>query len=380
MAVSIFFMTLTTVYAQNESDTEESTSDNQTGMEMSDERREDSAHDSSEMGNNAHGGRHARPDAVAPAGVMGDHTHHEGRWMVSLKFMSMEMDGNRLGDDRKSLEEMFYFPQYSPQFTTVKSNGQFVQVLNPGAYYYSAVPIRMRMNMYMAGAMYGVSDNLTIMNTLPLIKISMDHMTRRGQLFKTETDGVGDYRFGMLYRFVNTDMHRLHWNLGLSLPTGSIEKKDDTPVGYKQKLPYPMQTGSGTYDILPGVTYRGFAEDFSWGAQLLATLRTSQNKNDYRLGNVYESSLWIAYRLLDWLSVSVRLNGIERDNIEGADPDYDPQFIATADPERRGGRVVRALLGFNFLIPGETFGALRLNLEYGEPIYQHLNGPHWKRN
>ena len=112
-----------------------------------------------------------------------------------------------------------------------------------------------------------------------------------------------------------------------------------------------------------------------WGAQLLATLRTSQNKNDYRLGNVYESSLWIAYRLLDWLSVSARLNGIERDNIEGADPDYDPQFIATADPERRGGRVVRALLGFNFLIPGETFGGLRLNLEYGEPIYQHLNGP-----
>ncbi|GAF93076.1 unnamed protein product, partial [marine sediment metagenome] len=48
----------------------------------------------------SHGGAHA--DDHAPIGVMGDHTHDAGEWMVSYRYMRMRMDGNRDNDDRVS--------------------------------------------------------------------------------------------------------------------------------------------------------------------------------------------------------------------------------------------------------------------------------------
>ena len=36
-------------------------------------------------------------DRHAPMGVMGDHLHEKGEWMVSYRFMSMGMEGNLLG-------------------------------------------------------------------------------------------------------------------------------------------------------------------------------------------------------------------------------------------------------------------------------------------
>ena len=35
----------------------------------------------------------ARPDGHAPISVMGDHMHKMGEWMVSYRYMSMEMEG-----------------------------------------------------------------------------------------------------------------------------------------------------------------------------------------------------------------------------------------------------------------------------------------------
>ena len=35
----------------------------------------------------------ARPDGHAPISVMGDHMHEMGEWMVSYRYMSMEMEG-----------------------------------------------------------------------------------------------------------------------------------------------------------------------------------------------------------------------------------------------------------------------------------------------
>ena len=34
----------------------------------------------------------------APAGVMGDHVHHKGGWMVSYRYMAMHMEGIDGGD------------------------------------------------------------------------------------------------------------------------------------------------------------------------------------------------------------------------------------------------------------------------------------------
>ncbi|MBO6658950.1 MAG: hypothetical protein JJ934_18805, partial [Pseudomonadales bacterium] len=44
-----------------------------------------------------------RPDDHAPIGVMGDHTHHKGEWMLSYRYMLMRMEDNR--DGTKRLDE-----------------------------------------------------------------------------------------------------------------------------------------------------------------------------------------------------------------------------------------------------------------------------------
>ncbi|MCH1495007.1 MAG: transporter, partial [Rubripirellula sp.] len=45
----------------------------------------------------AHDSYRGRADKHAPAGLMGDHLHKTGEWMVEYKYMNMYMDGNRAG-------------------------------------------------------------------------------------------------------------------------------------------------------------------------------------------------------------------------------------------------------------------------------------------
>ena len=61
-----------------------------------------------------------------------------------------------------------------------------------------------------------------------------------------------------LVKIFDAPMHQIHLNAGISLPTGSIDVED------QGLLPYPMQLGSGIYDLLPGITYNGQAHQFSW--------------------------------------------------------------------------------------------------------------------
>ena len=170
-------------------------------------------------------------------------------------------------------------------------------------------------------------------------------------------------------------MHSLHLNAGISMPTGSVNERGDTPAGADQKLPYPMQLGSGTWDLLPGVTYLGQTEDWSWGFQPMGTLRLATNSEGYRLGRRIDMSLWGARRFSDWLSTSLRLGSSIWFNAFGSDPELNPAMVPTADPNRRGGERLDLLFGFNTYVPRGLFRSVRFAVEGGFPIYQSLDGP-----
>ena len=91
---------------------------------------------------------HFRPDSHAPIGVMGDHLHHKGGLMVSLRYMDMMMDGNKTGTDK--IDDAAIFQQYM------------------------VAPQNMTMQMYMLGVMYAPSNRLTISAMQNLIKNNMD--------------------------------------------------------------------------------------------------------------------------------------------------------------------------------------------------------------
>ncbi len=297
----------------------------------------------------AHNWSGARADGHAPIGVMGDHLHKTGEIMLSYRYMLMQMDGNVDG---------------SSDLTTAEVLSEFM-----------VAPLEMDMAMHMVGIMYAPSDQLTLMLMLPLIDLEMDHVTRMGANFTTETDGVGDIKLTALYGLTQTDNSRLHLNFGISFPTGNIDETGDTPAGNDVRLPYPMQLGSGTVDLIPGITYSVQHATWSWGSQAQDVLRLSENDEDYTLGDQWRITAWTAYQFNNQFSTSLRIAHVDWDDIDGTDPELNPMMVPTADPDRRGGNRTDVGIGINLFIPDGNLQGHRFAIEYLVPVRQDLDGP-----
>lgn len=294
----------------------------------------------------------ARPDGHAPIGVMGDHLHHAGGVMLSYRHMTMHMEGNRDGTYGLSTQQVFDTP-------------------------FLVVPLEMTMEMHMVGAMVAPSDDVTLMGMFTWIDLEMEHvaMNPGGPRFTTKASGPGDTRLAALVRLWEGERQSVHLNAGLSLPTGSINERDATPASSDAKLPYPMQLGSGTFDLVPGVTYVGQTDDWSWGAQWMSTVRLGENSERYTLGDRHELGGWGARRLNDTFSVSLRLRGSTWGDVEGADPELNPMMVQTADTNRQGGSRLDAFVGLNAFASEGALAGHRIAIEIGAPVWQDLDGP-----
>jgi hypothetical protein len=290
-----------------------------------------------------------RPDSHAPFGVAMDHTHEAGEFMFSYGYMYMKMNGLRIGTEKVTAQE----------------------VLELG---YPATPTDMQTQMHMFGAMLAPSEKLTLMAMVPFAVKSMDHAAGSGP-FTTASSGLADLKVAGMWKLEPANNQLVHLDLALSFPTGSTDKTDDTPMGDDMRLPYPMQIGSGTFDVTPGLTYLGQASSYSWGLQGLTTFRLGENDRGYRLGHRYMATTWGAYHIIDWLSGSLRLDWINQENIKGADSELDPDAVPTADPNLQGFNRWSAGFGLNTYFREGTFRGLRLNGEFVVPLYQDLDGP-----
>ena len=288
---------------------------------------------------------------VLAVSVLGTHTHLAGEWMIGYRFMFMSMQGNRDG-------------------TTRQTAGDVLQN-------FPVTPTEMTKAAHMFEVMYSPSNDLTLMAMFPYLRLSMDHLTRSGVQFTTESQGIGDISLLGLYTVygdAEKGGHRLLVIPGLSFPTGSIDEKDDTPAGYQQ-LPYPMQLGSGTFDLLPGFAYLGDSENWAWLTEVRGTIRLGKNSRDYSLGDRLHLDASLTRRLTRMTSLTAQIEGFIWGNIDGADPELNPAMVPTADPNRRGGKRADFVLGLNLYAPEGKFKGNRLAIEAGIPVYQSLDGP-----
>lgn len=292
---------------------------------------------------------HNRPDAYAPIGIMGDHLHHKGGFMVSLRYMNMNMDGNIQGSS---------------------------DISNMGIYQnYMVAPQSMEMSMIMFGVMYAPSDKLTIMIMQNFLKNDMNLRSMAGMNFTTKSSGVGDLKVSALYGIVNRENSSFHLNGAISIPVGDIENRDDTPMMENMKLPYPMQLGSGTTDFTIGGTYKGASSNLSWGFQQLNTFRFGDNSQGYQFGNQLEGNAWTSYKLASWISLSIRLQGIKLSEIDGVDSELNPMMVPLANTNNSGYSRIRSYLGTNISFgEREFFRDFKIGLEYGLPLLQEVDG------
>ena len=305
----------------------------------------------------------------SPIGTMGDHNHEVGEWMLSYRFMRMSMEGSLQGDDSISADAI----------ATTIPNIFFGMPMMPATL--RVVPLDMKEEMHMLGAMYGLSEDVTLMFMLNYIDKTMDHLTYMGGMpttmtrgvFTTTTRGMGDSKASAIIKLRDSDSHKLYLNAGISIPTGSIDEQDRvlTPMGTEpeMRLPYPMQLGSGTWDLEPGLTYTGVDGKLSWGAQGRAVIRIGENSEDYTLGDQLHLSGWGAFRLVDNISASIRVSYSDIGDIDGQDPEIMAP-VQTANPDNAGGERIDAAYGLSFRLEGGQ----RIAVEYIDVIEQEVNG------
>jgi len=297
------------------------------------------------------------------------HTHPAGMWMFNYKLMHMNMEGLRDGTSDIGLSKVGYNRVGKP-------------------YNYMMIPTDMTMDMHMFMAMYGITDRLTVMAMTNYLENKMGMLMDMGKPMDPNkpdkgkqndppmrSSGLGDTEIRGIYKINKY----FGGSLGLSLPTGNIEKEFVTMGRPAYRQPYDMQLGSGTYDLKPALTYSALSDDskWNWGAQAMYTWHTGKNENDWKYGDSLRVTGWLQ-RALGPLTSWLRLAYSDTGRIRGEDPEIkillDPRMrvgapMPDADPDNYGGQRLDGLIGVSLLK-----GPVSIGIEGGVPLYQNLNG------
>ena len=301
-------------------------------------------------------------DSHGPITVMGDHMHKKNEFMFSLRFSKMLMDGMLNGTKKITVNSVMSAP-----------NGA-----SDGSGRYMNSPLTMRMNMYMFGGMFAPTDNLTLMlmSSYNQKEMSSQRMAMAGGgKFNVNSSGMGDTRFSGLVKILDDDFFKTHFALGLSLPTGSINERDTTPASSSARLGYKMQNGSGTFDpffVFNNVNNFGkikIGEQFYIKKPL-----SGDNSNGYHYGMLIDSSIWLSYRWIEYLSTSFKINYNYQGEMNGQDDEMNKRMSPVMDSQNIGHQKFNVSFGFNYINNSDFLKNHRLAFEMVLPIHQKVNG------
>ena len=103
---------------------------------------------------------------LPPLPIMGGHTHSGKDWMLSYRYVRMNMHGNRNRNHRIDVQDVY----------------------NAG---FTVAPLKMTADMHMLGAMYGVNDALTLAAMVNYQVKDMDLRTAGARIFPHHPAGLG---------------------------------------------------------------------------------------------------------------------------------------------------------------------------------------------
>ena len=288
----------------------------------------------------------SRPDFVYPAGVKGGKNMMPKKLMFGYKFGTMEMKCCR--DGTSSVDE------------------NFIKGLS-----YSMTPISMTMRMHMMSAMYALDNKFSLMAMLPYVEKEMEMKMlsgmMMGKLHKTSSRGFGDLNLAALYRYSK----KSNIKVAISIPSGEFNEKDHNMSGVLKMMPYPMQIGSGTYDLILGYSFQEILNNWSYGIQLNAVTRFDYNSEGWKYGDLREINLWASRPISKNFSISLGFDLEHQENIQGRSsfrmgttPTWNEYFHSHLRASTN--------FGVNYKIPNSM---TRIGFQCGTPIYRDVNGP-----
>ncbi|MBT3202907.1 MAG: hypothetical protein HOM14_04490 [Gammaproteobacteria bacterium] len=307
-----------------------------------------------------------------PSGLFGVYAFPEkGQFVTGINYQKHKFSGLLEGSDSISAQ----------QTVLTAPNPFFGDPMQPPTL--RVVPLSAEADVAFPFVNYAIGDKVALVGLIPLIKKKTVLETFAGGAptmslgtNTVTTDGIGDVKFGVLYKLYNSagNDHNIVIDAVLSAPTGSIEEEDVqlTPMNtrVKARLAYGMQLGSGTWDALVGLAYWGKDKKWGWGAQYLGTIPLEdENSEGWRYGDKHEATTWLSYAWEPTLNGNVRLRHEQQGTIKGIDPKiYGPGLGANTD--NYGGTRTEIALGVNWMYAP----AHNLSIEIAKPLSQDRNG------
>jgi hypothetical protein len=301
-----------------------------------------------------------RPDARAPMSVTEDRVLPKGGFQLGLRYLYNDMRGQGYGTDSLTTNQVLTLFDVSP--SEMASQGFALDLV------------------------YGVADRFTLSATGTFAQKTMDHLsTLEGQsnaylFYQTQASGIQDVKVNALYEILATRDFRFHFTAGVSVPVGSIEEGDVTPFSGSAdtQLPYSQQMGSGTWDLMPGVTFGMQNDRASFGLQAKGAIRIGENDRGWTLGDSFGTNMWAGLKATDWISVSLGARYSSWGNVEGFDEALDANESPAHNTLTQAGWRVDLPIGMNFVMPDGQLQGHRLGFEFLFPIHQDLDGPQLK--
>ncbi len=305
-----------------------------------------------------------RPDAVAPISISADRTLGGMEVQLTVKAFSDRMRGLGVGGDSLALSQLTSLFAVAP--TKLVSHGAEL------------------------GVMVGITRHLTVGASGKFSQRTMELVVadpKRPQLYwiaQTESLGPEDLEVFALYNLFDQGALRVHAQAGALVPLGGIDSSDETmdprdpgASVTEVQLPYQQQLGSGTFGLLPGVTVNIQNDVASLGLQARGVIRLGENDRGWAMGDMFQGSLWAAYLVSDWASVSMGARYSTWGNVEGFD-----KFLTTSPDlaydspvynSLQAGSRVEIPLGLNFFLTQGRFAGHRVGVEFLAPIHQSLD-------
>lgn len=301
-------------------------------------------------------------DSHGPVSLMGDHMHKKGEVMFSYRFNHMQMNKMMNGNKKLRIDEVTSRPNSASNSSGVYMNS----------------PILMKMDMHMFGAMYAPLDQLTLMI---MTSYSEKEMTQQrmqmagGSRFDVNSSGMGDTRVSGLLKLYKSNSTKSHLGIGVSLPTGSIDKRDATPLSSNARLGYAMQNGSGTFDPYFFLNNIHSLGRFKIGEQFIYKNSIfGKNSKDYSYGDNYNATFWSSFRWLDNVSSSLKINYDYREKMNGSDNEMNPRMSPSMDSANQGHQKLNLGFGINIINHNNFLKNHRLGIEGIIPLLQRYEG------
>ncbi len=167
----------------------------------------------------------------------------------------------------------------------------------------------------------------TVMTFIPVIRNEVETIyepVARGlNLALTDkTEGLGDVRVMAMRPMIVSARYVSLFDVGFTVPTGKTNESFTSNPS--QRASYNMQLGSGTPDLIGGLTSSHFTtKEWVQTVRVQYTERLGRNSQGWALGNELQANASSKYQLLSWLNTGAQFNFKNRDKVRGRNARYE---------------------------------------------------------